>query len=217
LLQEATDQYLWIVIVGGLGAFFAAFGIGANDVANAFATSVGAKAISLKQAVALAGIFEFLGAVLLGNNVTKAIRKSIADVDCFVEQPGILMYGMSCVVWSTGIWLLLASYFELPVSTTHSTVGGIVGMAIAYGGAGCVVWSEPSDQFPFIKGVSAIVASWVISPVFSGVLAMILFLTVRTAVLRSENAYQRSFWVYPVLVATTLIINIFFIIYKGGK
>lgn len=80
LVPESTDHFLWIVIVGGFGAFFAAFGIGANDVANAFATSVGAQAINLKQAVALAGIFEFLGALLMGSHVTKTIRSGIADV-----------------------------------------------------------------------------------------------------------------------------------------
>ncbi|CAN0456841.1 unnamed protein product, partial [Discosporangium mesarthrocarpum] len=86
--------FLWIVILGAFGAFFSAFGIGANDVANAFATSVGAKALTLRQAVVLAGIFEFLGAVLLGSHVTKTIRKGIADVECFVDNPPVLMYGM---------------------------------------------------------------------------------------------------------------------------
>ena len=80
LVPETTDQFLWILIVAAFGAFFAAFGIGANDVANAFATSVGAKALTIKQAVVLAGIFEFLGAVFLGSHVTKTIRKGIADV-----------------------------------------------------------------------------------------------------------------------------------------
>ncbi|CAM9770262.1 unnamed protein product, partial [Hapterophycus canaliculatus] len=151
LAPESTDQFLWILIVAAFGAFFAAFGIGANDVANAFATSVGAKALTIKQAVVLAGIFEFSGAVFLGSHVTKTIRKGIADVECFEDNPGILMYGNMCVVYTTGIWLLLASFFELPVSTTHSTIGGIVGMAMTYRGADCVVWYEEADLFPYLK------------------------------------------------------------------
>ncbi|CAM9710148.1 unnamed protein product, partial [Discosporangium mesarthrocarpum] len=127
------------------------------------------------------------------------------------------MYGMMCVVYSTGVWLLLASYLELPVSTTHSTVGGIVGMAMTYRGASCVIWHEDTDTFPFVKGISAIVASWAISPIFSGILAVLLFFVVRTLVLRSEMSFERSFYVYPLLVAATISINVFFIVYKGAK
>ena len=117
------------------------------------------------------------------------------------------MYGMMCVVYTTGLWLLLASYLELPVSTTHSTVGGIVGMAIAYGGPDCVTWYEEQDTFPFVNGIAGIVASWILSPFFSGILALAIFLAVRTFVLRSEHAHQRSFWVYPVLVLATISVN----------
>ena len=128
-------------------------------------------------------------------------------MECFEDNPGILMYGMMCVVYTTGFWLLLASFLELPVSTTHSTVGGIVGMAMAYRGAECVVWYEKEDVFPFLKGISSIVASWVLSPVFSGILAVMLFVSVRTFVLRSENCFERSFWVYPILVCATIAVN----------
>ncbi|CAM9960275.1 unnamed protein product [Scytosiphon promiscuus] len=219
LAPESTDQFLWILIVAAFGAFFAAFGIGANDVANAFATSVGAKALTIKQAVLLAGIFEFAGAVFLGSHVTKTIRKGIADVACFEDNPGILMYGNMCVVYTTGIWLLLASFFELPVSTTHSTIGGIVGMAMTYRGADCVVWYEKADLFPYLKGVSAIVASWVLSPVLSGVIAVFLFLFVRTFVLRSADSAKRAIILFPFLSTTsvTLLKQIFFIVYKGAK
>ncbi|CAM9757754.1 unnamed protein product [Ascophyllum nodosum] len=225
LAPETTDAFLWILIVGAFGAFFAAFGIGANDVANAFATSVGAKALTIKQAVVLAGVFEFLGAVFLGSHVTKTIRKGIAEgyhqqtvsIDCFVDNPGILMYGMMCVVYTTGLWLLLASFLELPVSTTHSTVGGIVGMAITYGGADCVLWYEKADMFPYLKGVSSIVASWALSPVFSGILAVALFFAVRTFVLRSANSYKRAIITFPFLVMITVAVNVFFIVYKGAS
>lgn len=117
------------------------------------------------------------------------------------------MYGMMCVVYTTGLWLLIASYLELPVSTTHSTVGGIVGMAMAYRGADCVDWYTESSKFPFVKGIAGIVASWVLSPVFSGIISVALFLSVRHFVLRSENAYNRAFWVYPLLVTATISVN----------
>lgn len=117
------------------------------------------------------------------------------------------MYGMMCVVYTTGLWLLLASYLELPVSTTHSTVGGIVGMAMAYRGADCIVWYEEADKFPFLKGISAIVASWALSPVFSGIIAVFLFYTVRMFVLRSDKAYDRSYHVFPLLVLATVAVN----------
>ena len=122
-MGDNWDQYEWIVVVGGLLAFFTAYGIRANDVANAFATSVGAKALTIQQAVIIAAIFEFAGSVLLGASVTDTIRKNVAETDEFVEDPEVLMYGMLCVIAATGIWLLLASYLELPVSTTHSVIG----------------------------------------------------------------------------------------------
>ena len=141
-------MYFWIVITGGIFAFFAAMGIGANDAANAFATSVGSKALTLKQAVFLAAIFETAGAILMGNHVTETIRKGIADYKCFEEQPEILMYGCMWVIFAVGVWLFLASYFEMPVSTTHSCVGGMIGMAIVLGGTDCVIWYKSTDTFP---------------------------------------------------------------------
>ncbi|CAM9492948.1 unnamed protein product, partial [Choristocarpus tenellus] len=128
-------------------------------------------------------------------------------ISCFEDNPPIFMYGMMCVVYSTGMWVLIASFLELPVSTTHSTVGGIVGMALTYRGSDCVVWHEATDVFPFVKGISAIVVSWFISPIFSAVLTALLFLIVRTLVLRPENSYNRAFFFYPLLVAATLSIN----------
>lgn len=122
--MDYWDQYEWIVVLGGLMAFFTAYGIGANDVANAFATSVGSKALTLKQAIIIAGVFEFGGSVLLGSSVTSTIRKNIADTGVFEDDPEVLMYGMLCVIAATGLWLILASYLELPVSTTHSVIGG---------------------------------------------------------------------------------------------
>merc|ERR1719231_1154983 len=121
------EDWTFYIVAAGICAFCAAYGIGANDVANAYATSVGSKALTVKQAVVLAAIFEFLGALLMGSNVSKTIRKGIASTSCFEDNPGLLIYGMTCVIISVGVWLLLASYLEMPVSTTHSCVGGVVG------------------------------------------------------------------------------------------
>lgn len=210
-------MYLWIAITGGIFAFFAAMGIGANDAANAFATSVGSKALTIKQAVILAAIFETAGAVLMGSHVTNTIRKGIADYKCFEDNPNILMYGCMWVVFSVGIWLFLASYLEMPVSTTHSCVGGMIGMALVLGGPNCVIWYKSLPSFPYIGGVSGIIISWFISPLFSAFIAITIFSLIRSLVLRHPFESMRINWAYPILIGSTITINTFFIIYKGAK
>jgi len=210
-------MYIWIVIVGGCFAFFAAAGIGANDSANAFATSVGSKALTIKQAVFLAAIFETAGAVLMGNHVTNTIRKGIADYKCFEDDAELLMYGCMWVIFTVGLWLFIASYYEMPVSTTHSCVGGIIGMTIVLKGSECVIWYKYVDTFPYIGGVGGIVMSWVLSPVFSGIIAAIIFSILRITVLRKDFNSYRINYAYPILIGSTMTINTFFIIYKGAK
>ena len=209
--------YEWIVGIGGLLAVTTAYGIGANDVANAFASSVGSGALSIKQAVILAGIFEFSGALLMGSHVTDTIRKGIADYSCFEDDPAILMYGCMCVLAAMSVWLITASYLEMPVSTTHSCVGGMIGMTMVSRGAKCVTWSKETDQFPYVKGVSAIVISWLLSPIVSGIFASFFFYILRLSVLRSENSFTRSRYAFPFLLGSTVCINVFFIVYKGAK
>ncbi|CAN0070927.1 unnamed protein product, partial [Ectocarpus fasciculatus] len=121
-------------------------------------------------------------------------------VSCFLDNPGVLMYGMMCVLYTTGMWLLLASYLELPVSATQSTISSIVGMTLAYGGRECVVWHRESVHFPGFQGVGAILVSWLLSPIVAGVASFLVFVALRTFVLRSPHAFRRSFWVFPVLV-----------------
>ena len=212
-----TPDYLWIVIVGGLFAFFAAMGIGANDVANAYATAVGSKALTMRQAVISATICESAGAILMGSHVSETIRKGIADYRCFESQPELLMYGCMWVVLSVGLWLFLASFLEMPVSTTHSCVGGMIGMAWALGGSNCIIWYKPLESFPYMGGVSGILLSWVFSPVLSGVLASIMFYMIRGIVMRHDYESYRIYIIYPVLVGSTMTLNTFFIIYKGAK
>ena len=214
-------EYTWIVVFGAFAALFAAFGIGCNDVANAYATSVGSKALTLKQACVLAVIFEFLGAVLAGSAVAETIRKGTADYECFdgsYMDRAILMYGNLCVVGAVGIWLLVATKYEMPVSTTHSCIGGLVGMTIAAKGTDCVVWYKEIDvdSGKYLPGgIVGIVLSWVFSPLLSGIVAVTLFWTIRKFVLRSNLPFVRSIRIYPFLVWGAVTINSFFIISKG--
>ena len=215
-----SPQYGWIVGFGAFAALFAAFGIGANDVANAYATSVGSKALTVRQACFLAVIFEFAGACLAGNSVAKTIRKGIADADCFDSNymdAATLMYGNLCVVGVVGFWLLFASWAEMPVSTTHSCVGGMIGMTIAVKGSDCVTWYKETDaeKLYIPSGVVGIVLSWVFSPVLSAIFAVALFYTVRTFILRCHDAFNRAIRFYPILIFGAVMINMFFILSKG--
>lgn len=210
-------MYLWIVIVSGIFCFITSMGIGANDAANAFATSIGSKALTIKQAVVLAAIFETAGAILMGSHVTDTIRKGIADYKCFEDHPEILMYGCMWVIFSVGVWLFMASKYEMPVSTTHSVVGGMIGMTIVLGGWDCVIWYEPVETFPYIGGVGGIIMSWFLSPLCSAIVSCLLFYITRSTVLRKDFNSNRLNWIYPILIGITIIINTFFIIYKGAK
>ena len=209
--------YEGIVIAGGLFSFIAAMGIGANDVANAYATAVGSNALTIKQAVVLASVFETGGAIFMGSHVSKTIRKGIADYECFENDPGPLMYGCMSVCLSVGMWLFIASKYEMPVSTTHSCVGGMIGMTMVLKGARCVVWYEEKELFPYVGGVAGIVLSWVISPVFSAVISSTLYGIIRQVIMRSEHSFTRTKYLFPVLVGGTVSLNAFFIIYKGAK
>uniref|UniRef100_A0A7S4F6K6 Phosphate transporter n=1 Tax=Chrysotila carterae TaxID=13221 RepID=A0A7S4F6K6_CHRCT len=185
-----------------------------------YATSVGSKALTIKQACVLAVIFEFAGSVLAGSAVADTIRKGIADYGCYqggYMDSAILMYGNLCVVASVALWLGLASFLEMPVSTTHSCVGGMIGMTIVAKGKDCVVWTKKTtaEELYIPSGVVGIVLSWIFSPVLSGIFAVLLFLFVRTLVLRTKNAFSRAILFYPVLIWLAVWINSFFVIAKG--
>jgi len=201
-------EYTWIFVIAIIFSFIGAFGIGANDVANAFATSVGAKSITVKQAVVIATIFEFSGAFFMGSHVSKTIRKGICDIDLFTdseEDAEILMFGMMCVTFSVAFWLLLATYFSLPVSTTHTCVGSVMGIAIAAKGWDAVDWNK----------VSLIIVSWFASPILSGIFAVGLYMFIRNVIMMSEDPQGRTIMFYPFLTAFCVIIVIFYTIYKG--
>jgi sodium-dependent phosphate transporter len=115
---------------------------------------------------------------------------------------------MTIVIMTTGIWLAIASYLAMPVSTTHSTIGGVIGMTMMTRGSGCVLWYAPTDNFPFLSGVSAIVVSWIISPLASGIVAAALYGLTYLVVLRNKEAsFYRATWAFPIIVGFTVAIN----------
>ena len=172
--MEAATIYIVLAALFGL---FMAWGIGANDVANAMATSVGSKALTIKQAILVAAVFEFLGAVLAGGEVTSTIRKGIVDAELLADTPELLVYGMLAALLAAGTWLLVASHKGWPVSTTHSIVGAIVGFAAVGIGVDAVHWEK----------VGTIVMSWVVSPVTAGFIAFLIYLSVQRLILRQED------------------------------
>jgi PiT family inorganic phosphate transporter len=172
--MEFSFWYLGLAAAFGL---FMAWGIGANDVANAMATSVGAKALTIKQAIIVAAVFEFAGAFLAGGQVTSTIRKGIIDATAINGNPELLVYGMLAALLAAGIWLLVASKNGWPVSTTHSIVGAIVGFAAVGIGVESVHWSK----------VATIAASWVVSPLLSGFLAFFIFMSVQKLILSKKD------------------------------
>ena len=176
------DQMTIYLILAGVFGLFMAWGIGANDVANAMATSVGSGALRIKQAVILAAIFEFAGAYLAGGEVTKTIRKGIVEPDAFAADPNLLIWGMLAALLAAGTWLLVASRKGWPVSTTHSIVGAVVGFAAVGIGMDAVNWGK----------VGTIVMSWVVSPLLAGTLAFIIFRTIQKLILNAENPVQSA-------------------------
>ena len=199
-MSDVISQYgFLLLIMACFFGFFMAWGVGANDVANAMGTSVGARAITIKQAIIIAMVFEFAGAWLAGGEVTSTIRSSIIDIEAagFDNSPELLIFGMLSSLLAAGIWLVVASKYGWPVSTTHSIIGAIVGFAMVGISADSVMWGQ----------VLEIVASWIISPVFSGTIALILFLSVEKLVLSREDPlkYAKKFVPYYMFLVGFII------------
>ncbi len=167
------EHYGMFVLATAFGVFMA-FNIGGNDVANSFGTSVGAKTLSIKQALVIAAIFEISGAMLAGGEVTKTIRKGIVNLDGVSFDPMLFVFVMMGALVAAGSWLLFASKKGLPVSTTHSIVGGIVGASLALG----MVVSGP-DVSPLgminWEKIMMIALSWVLSPLLGGILSYAIY------------------------------------------
>ena len=201
------DYAVWYLILAGAFGLFMAWGIGANDVANAMATSVGSKALTIKQAILVAAIFEFSGAVLAGGEVTSTIRKGIVDVGLLGDEPELLIYGMLAALLAAGTWLLIASQRGWPVSTTHSIVGAIVGFAAVGIGIEAVQWGQ----------VGAIVSSWVVSPLVAGTIAYLIYRSVQWLILRHDDPLVRAKRYVPVYMFLAAFTITLVTILKGLK
>ncbi|GAA3699460.1 inorganic phosphate transporter [Oceanisphaera sediminis] len=196
-----------LILVAALFGFFMAWGIGANDVANAMGTSVGTRSLTIKQAILIAMVFEFAGAYLAGGEVTSTIKNGIIDSNAFAGHPDLLVFGMIASLLAAGTWLLLASYFGWPVSTTHSIIGAIIGFALVSLGSEAVHWNK----------VAGVVGSWIITPALSGVLAYFTFISVQRLIFNTDNPLAAAKKYVPVYIFMTVMVICLVTLKKGLK
>ena len=193
-----------VLLVSVLVCAYLAWNIGANDVANAMGTSVGSRALTLKQAVIIAAIFEFIGAFFAGDAVTDTVRKGILVVD-FDNQAMVdaisadLMYGFIAAMMAAAVWLTIATRYGLPVSTTHSIIGGIVGV-------GLVIEVQHETSLIDWEVVEKVAMSWVASPVMGGLFAFFTFWVIREAILDTTDPEARARWMAPILAIPTFFV-----------
>jgi len=206
--MELFDTYgVMLIIFAAIVGFYMAWGIGANDVANAMGTSVGAKAITLKQAIIIAAVFEFAGAYLAGGEVTSTIRKGIIDSTPFISAPELLVLGMIASLMSAGTWLAIASAKGWPVSTTHSIIGAIVGFALVGVGVDAVSWGK----------VGGIVGSWIVTPAISGLIAYLIYLSAEKLIFDTEHPVRNAKKYVPIYMALAGFVLALVTIKKGLK
>ncbi|NJE26867.1 inorganic phosphate transporter [Thermococcus sp. MV5] len=205
MIEILSDPWLFITIAVGL---FMAWAIGANDTANSMSTAVGAGAITPKQAVIIAGILEFTGAYLFGKSVTETIRKGIIDASQITE-PHVIVYGSIAALLAASLWLVFATKFGLPVSTTHSIIGGIVGYGIVYAGTSIVNWSK----------MAQVVASWILSPIFGAIVAFTVIKLVSKTILQKDNPIESARRWAPVWIGLAFVVmgSMFYVKVMHGK
>lgn len=195
----------WVLWVAFAACLYMAWNIGANDVANAMGTSVGSHAITLRQAVLLAAVFEFAGAFLVGGHVTDTVRKGIVTTAVFEGQPELFVLGMLSALLAAGVWLHLATFLGLPVSTTHSIVGAIAGFGLLVGGTSAVQWGK----------LGSVVFSWLVSPLCGGLMAWLTFTFIKRTILSRWNPVRAARKIVPFLVFPVALILILSTLYKG--
>ncbi|CEF69289.1 Cullin-5 [Strongyloides ratti] len=205
-LGTFQSEVLWALIVGACLAFLLGFGMGANDVSNAFGTSVGSKVLTLIQAYILASIFETLGSILVGYNVTDSMRKNVIDTSLYADEPKVLLIGQLAILAGCSSWLIIATIAKWPVSTTQGIVGATAGMSLSMKGFNGIQWME----------IVKIAVSWVASPLLSGCVSVIIYTIVDHTVLRKDNPFHCGLRVLPYFYFVCLTFNTFAVIYSGS-
>jgi Phosphate/sulphate permeases len=203
------DDLKWMVTVAIIFGFFFAFGIGANDVANSFGSSVSAKSLTLLQAIMVASVMEASGALLLGAGVTGTIKSKIVDVAYYNTDesgPAVFMLGNLTALMVGSIWLLTATYLQMPVSTTHTVVASIVGFTIAAHGTESVNWPELKKIF----------ISWIAAPVVTGAFSFAMFIIVKQIVLKSQNPFGRALIAFPIVVFAGVTVDLWLVLRKSN-
>lgn len=184
-----------ILVLGILAGAYMAWNIGANDVANAMASAVGAKAITLRQAVIIGGVLDFVGATVIGSHVTSTILHKILEARV-IADPQVMMLGLLASLLSAAFWVFFATWSQFPVSTTHSVIGAVVGFGIIAGGLGAIQWGK----------IIVIILSWIISPIFAGLLAYLIFVVIRSSILRRPEPFLSALKLAPIFLGSTIFI-----------
>jgi PiT family inorganic phosphate transporter len=197
-----TPEY-YILAIGYIFGFYMAWNIGANDVANSMASAVGAKAITIRQAIFIAGILNVAGAVFIGSHVTNTIRKGIVSTDILAD-PHVALIGALSALLAAALWVSFATWKSLPVSTTHSIVGAMIGFGIMAGGLGVINWAK----------LAAVVMSWIISPVFSTVIAFVMFKSIVRLIMTRPDAFVRSLRLSPVFIGLAAFVVVLSFLFK---
>ncbi|MEG3766104.1 inorganic phosphate transporter [Alteromonas sp. 14N.309.X.WAT.G.H12] len=206
--MELLQSYgMTLIILAAVVGFVMAWGIGANDVANAMGTSVGSKALTIKQAIIIAMIFEFAGAYLAGGEVTSTIRKGIIDPTFFIARPDYLVLGMIASLFAAGIWLGLASWLGWPVSTTHSIIGSIIGFTATGVSMDAVEWGK----------VGGIVGSWIITPAIAGIISYLIFISAHKLIFDTATPFKNAKRYVPYYMGVAGFVMSLVTIKKGLK
>jgi PiT family inorganic phosphate transporter len=202
-IEITLHQELIILITGYAFGFYMAWNIGANDVANSMASAVGAKAITIRQAIFIAAILNIVGATFIGAHVTQTIRKGIVSTD-ILQDPHVALIGALSALLAAALWVSFATWKSLPVSTTHSIVGAMIGFGIMAGGFSVINWGK----------LGAVVLSWIISPIFSLIIAFVMLKIIIKTILSRKDAFVKALKLSPFFIGMAFFVVVLSFLFK---